>query len=97
MVQHLLTELFNYLLGLSLDGGSLEGLLGQNPIFLVNPIFLYFCLLLLKNQNRVPLANREKAYHSLRMFVAKRLDCIQFDLKDIAELYPPLDYACFLT
>ena len=46
-------------------GQSIESLVGSKcnrPIFLMDSLFLYFCLSLLNEQKWVPLSNREQAY-----------------------------------
>ena len=62
-----------------------------NPVFLLNPLFLYFCLALLSDQNFVTVPNKEASTQKLKGFVLNKIDHAQLDLHDIASLYPTLD------
>ena len=61
------------------------------PVFLVNPLFLYFCLALLSDQNFVTVPNKEAPTQKLKEFVLNKIDLVQLDLHGIASLYPALD------
>ena len=78
------------------DGNSIDKVLDQdciNPMFMTNPLFLYFCLSLLKSQTDLVLSHKENVYEELKGFVVNKIGYAQIDLRDIAELYPTLNYA----
>ena len=76
------------------DGNNIDMMLGQNcTILMMNPLFLYFCLSLLKNQTDHILLNREKVDRALRSFMARKMNSVQVDLTGIAEIYPSVKYA----
>ena len=78
------------------DGSSIESLLGvdsQEPIFMVNPLFLHFCLWLLYcSEKYVSFQNKEIACETLKFFVRARIDCTQLHISDIVRLYPAIDF-----
>ena len=51
---------------------------------------MYFCLSLLKDQC---LSIKKDIQQHLKEYILKELNLFQFDFKDIAELYPSLNYA----
>ena len=61
------------------------------PVFLVNPLFLYFCLALLSDQNFVTVPNKAASTQKLKVFALNKIDLAQLDFQDIASLYPALD------
>ena len=78
-------------------GQSIASLVGSKcnrPIFLMDSLFLYFCLSLLNDQKWVPLSNREQAYLDLKVYTQKLIDFVQIDLKDIQTIYPMFDPYC---
>ena len=78
-------------------GQSIESLVGsqcKKPIFLVDSLFLYFCLSLLNDQNQVPLSNRGQVYWDLKVYTQKLIDFVQMDLKDVQAMYPVFDPYC---
>ena len=78
------------------EGNSIDMIPGQdctNPILMMNPLFLYFCLSLLKSQINLVVSDKERVYQELKDFVANKMNYVQFDLKDIAEIYPIVKYA----
>ena len=78
-------------------GQSIEILVGSKcnrPIFLMDSLFLYFCLSLLNDQKWFPLSNREQAYLDLKVYTQKLIDFVQMDLKDIQTMYPVFDPYC---
>ena len=78
-------------------GQSIESLVGSKcnrPIFLVDSLFLYFCLSLLNDNKQIPLSNREKCNQKLIIYTQKLLDFVQMDLKDIQAMYPVFDPYC---
>ena len=66
----------------------------KEPIFLVDPLLLYFCLGLLGDQKYVPLSNRVRIYHNLKVYTQKLVDLVQMDLKDMQTMYPVFDHCC---
>ena len=78
------------------DGSTIDSLLGvdcQEPIFMVNPLFLHFCLWLLYcSKKYVSFQNRERASEILKSFVLARIDCAQLHISDIVRLYPAVDF-----
>ena len=78
------------------DGSTIDSLLGvdcQEPIFLVNPFFLHFCLWLLYcSKKYVSFQNRETACEILKSFILARIDCTQLHISDIVRLYPAIDF-----
>ena len=83
---------------LMLDGGkSVESLVGpdcEKPVFLMNPLLLYFCLGLLSDQNQLPLSKKDQIYLNLKGYVLRFVDYVQVDLNDVRTVFPALGY-CF--
>ena len=83
---------------LMLDAGqTIDTLVGfecKQLIFLVDPLFLYFCLGLLDDQKHISLPNRERIYLDLKVYTRKLVDFVQMDLKDVQTMYPVFDHCC---
>ena len=66
------------------DGSSIDSLLGvdcQEPIFMVNPLFLHFCLWLLYcSEKYVSFQNKESTCETLKSFMQERIDCTQLHI-----------------
>ena len=79
------------------EGKSVESLVGpdsEQPVFLMNSLFLYFCLGLLSDQNQLPLSRKEQIYQDLKGYVLRFVDYVQVDLDDVRTVFPALGY-CF--
>ena len=80
---------------LELDQGiSMETLLGKNclkPVFMINSLFLYFCLSLLGENPFVKLKNVQNVHLELKNYVLGRINSVQLDLQSIAKVYPALN------
>ena len=63
----------------------------NKPIFLTNPLFLRFCLWILKDKKYQIFENSSKIYNSLVTYSVGILNNAQLDTNRIAELYPALD------
>ena len=63
----------------------------NKPIFLTNPLFLRFCLWILKDNKYQIFKNSSKIYNSLVTHSVGILNNAQLDTNRIAELYPALD------
>ena len=57
----------------------------------MNPLFLYFCLELLSDQNFFIVLNKEASTQKLKVLALNKIDLAQLDFQDIASLYPTLD------
>ena len=77
------------------EGESVESLLGSDckePIFMMNPLFLHFCLCLLDpSEDFFTLENRQASYGNLTMYTATAIDTVYFDLKEISKIFPVFD------
>ena len=76
------------------DGSSVESLLGtdcQRPVFMVNSMFLYFCLSLLTDEHFLPLKNAKNIGIRLQNYILERIDCVQLELSCVREVYPALN------
>ena len=79
------------------EGKSVESLVGpdcEQPVFLMNPLFLYFCLGLLSDQNQLHLSRKEQIYQDLKGYVLRFVDYVQINLNDVRTAFPALAY-CF--
>ena len=80
---------------LELDQGlTIETLLGKNclkPVFMINSLFLYFCLSLLGENPFVNLRNIKVVRLELKKYIVGRINSVQFDIKSIAMVYPALN------
>ena len=80
---------------LKLDQGlSIETLLGKNclkPIFMINSLFLYFCLSLLGENPFVNLRYIKIIRLELKKYILGRINSAQLDINSIAKVYPALD------
>ena len=78
------------------DGSTIDSLLGvdcQEPVFMVNPLFLHFCLWLLYcSEKYMSFQNRERACETLKSFILARIDCTQMHISDIVRLYPAINF-----
>ena len=85
---------YHFVLKLS-EGESLDSLLGSEckvPRFMLDSLFLHFCLwLCFTDQKYISLPNRELAFGVLRSYVLERLDVIQFESEVISRLFPACD------
>ena len=76
------------------DGFTVESLLGtdcQRPVFMVNSMFLYFCLSLLGDEHFLSLKNAQNIGVRLQNCILQRIDCVQLELSCVAEVYPGLN------
>ena len=76
------------------DGAIVESLLGtdcQRPVFMVNSLFLYFCLSMLGTNNFLVLKNPEVIGGHLKNYILGRIDCVQLELSSVVEVYPALN------
>ena len=76
------------------QGLGIEMLMGKhclNPVLMINPLFLYFCLSLLGENELVKIRNIKKVHLELKKYVLGRINSVQFDLQSIAKVYPALD------
>ena len=76
------------------DGSTVESLLGtdcQRPVFMVNSMFLYFCLSLLGDKHFLPLKNAKNIGVRLQKYILERIDCVQLELSCVREVYPALN------
>ena len=82
------------------EGESIESLLGSDctePIFMINPLFLHFCLWFLCNdQMCFTFENKKNVYDKLQTYAVERIDFVQLDTVDIAKYYPALDWSLFM-
>ena len=80
-------------------GGEIQSVLGDNckkPIFLMNPLFLQFCLWFLQDdQAYFNFENRHKVYQCLVNFSADIVNCGVLNLKELNRTYPALDVPLF--
>ena len=63
----------------------------NGPIFLINPLFLRFCLWILKDEKYQIFKNSSKIYNSLVTHSVGILNNKQLNTNQIAELFPALD------
>ena len=83
-----------YFLMLLDDGSTVESLLGadcQRPVFMVNSMFLYFCLSLLGDEHFLPLKNAQNVGVRLQNYILERVDCVQLELSSVAKVYSALN------
>ena len=76
------------------DGFTVDSLLGtdcQRPVFMVNSMFLYFCLSLLGDEHYLPLKNAQNVGIRLQNYILERIDCVQLHLSCVTEVYPALN------
>ena len=77
------------------DGESLESLLGSDckePIFMMNPLFLHFCLwFLYSDQKYFSLDNKDQVSDCLVSYCLERLDSVRLDLGKLVISYPAID------
>ena len=62
------------------DGSTVESLLGadcQRPVFMVNSMFLYFCLSPLADEHFLPMKNAQNIGVRLQTYILERIDCVQ--------------------
>ena len=77
------------------EGKSIKSLLGFNykqPIFMTNPLFLHFCLWLVRSCPHFPIANGRIIYEAMRSYILKRIDLAQLNLAEASVFYPALDF-----
>ena len=75
------------------DGKSIDEILGsdwEQPIFMVNPLVLKFCLYLLSRQD-LGFTHRDDCYEKLVSYVVNAIDHEQFAPHAIAWMYPAID------
>ena len=74
------------------DGKSVDDILGsdcEEPIFMVNPLVLRFCLWFLCQSFHLP--RRRTCYDKLTSYVAKRIDSTVFDPHETRSMFPAID------
>ena len=75
------------------EGQSIDDILGSDckePIFVVNPLVLSFCLWVLSS-SEFYFPHRDECYDKLTSYVAERIDSKVFDTNKISERYPAID------
>ena len=80
-----------YFMKMLTDGASIEGLPfidSMWPIFMVNPLFLYFCLYLLYEKQTYFGFQKRNLYEYLRQFMSEKINMTQLHLE---RLYPALE------
>ena len=83
---------FGFLQALN-DGKSVDEILGSDckePIFMVNPLVLNFCLWFLSKEY---LESSKHIYHTLTSYVAKRIDCYTLDTEIVGQIFPAINIA----
>ena len=61
------------------------------PIFMVDPLFLYFCLYFLHEKQDYFDFKKSNLYRVLAQFMSEKFDMIQLELADVERLYPALE------
>ena len=77
------------------NGENIENILdilSEEPIFMIRPLFLHFCLWLLRS-DKLHIEFKNKIYESIKICALKRIDLLQLDLCMIHSWYPALDLA----
>ena len=78
------------------DGQTIESLLGADcpePVFMVNPLFLHFCLWLVSSSEKyVALPNRETVSNTLLTYMLSRTYTSQLHISAITRLYSAVDF-----
>ena len=78
------------------DGQTIESLLGADcpePVFMVNPLFLHFCLwLLYRSEQYLSFSNFNRVGESLKCFTRARINRPQLHISEIVRLYPAIDF-----
>ena len=85
-----------YFILLLSEGEALADILGSDckqPIFLMDQLFLYFCLSLLENPSSLKISNAYSVREKLQLFVVDKANYNQLDLGDLGEIYPALKIA----
>ena len=75
------------------DGNNVDDILGsdcEEPIFMVNPLYLSFCLYFL-SPSHLGFLRRDECYDKLTSYVAKRIDFRVFDPEGTRDIYPAID------
>ena len=75
------------------EGLSLDDILGsdcEEPIFMVNPLVLRFCLWFLSSSD-FDFLHRDDCYDKLTSYVAKRIDCNVLKPVEIRSTYPAIN------
>ena len=78
------------------EGNSIDNLFGihcTDPIFMVNPLFLHFCLWLIHCSSYYPVQKAHVMYETMRSYVLNRIDFVQLNLSEARTLYPALDFS----
>ena len=64
----------------------------ESPVFMVNPLFLHFCLwFVLSSQTNFTFEAKDNVHRKLLAYTTRRLGSSQVDLESIGELFPALD------
>ena len=85
-----------YFILLLSEGNVLADILGSDckePIFVMDQLFLYFCLSLLENPSTLEISDADSVMEKLQLFVVEKANNNQLDLSDFAEIYPALKTA----
>ena len=61
------------------------------PIFMVDPLFLYFCLYFLHEKQDYFDFKKSNLYRVLAQFMSEKFDMTQLELADVERLYPALE------
>ena len=75
------------------EGNSIKESLhpdSPRPIFMMNPMILYFCLFFLCEKQNHFIVQKEKIYTTLVNFISKRIDTVQIDLDYLKDVCPAL-------
>ena len=73
------------------DGKSVDYILGsdcENPIFIVNPLVLNFCLWFLSKEY---LESSNQIYDTLTSYVAKRIECYTLHTEFVGKIFPAIN------
>ena len=71
---------------------SLLGIQCKKPIFMMNPLFLHFCLWLVRPSSYFPAENSRSVYEAIRSYVLNRIDLAQLNLLNASRFYSALDF-----
>ena len=84
-----------YFIAMLNKGKGIDSLLGihcKKPIFMMNPLFLHFCLWLVRPSSYFQVRNSRTVYEAIRGYILKRIDFVQLRLHNISVLYPALNF-----
>ena len=85
-----------YFITMLYKGANIDRLRGINyaePIFMRNPLFLHFCLWLVRFCSHFPIRKGRIMYEAMRSYVLERIDFAQLYLREASISYPALDFS----